>query len=141
MLVMIMLMAGLGMYIEMRIVNSITPLGDLLERFRLGALAFSLVLSMLLGMMFGAAGLIVFMSGVLSTVMIQPWYAMRKNGTLSKVRAVKTQTYQSVYATKDLNLRRLQQVLTFTGVVAKVIFFPLVLFGWSLDQIDKLNKK
>lgn len=148
MFAMIIVMAACGVWIEMRIVNSCSPLGDLLERTKVGSALFSLGLSVLLGMLFGAAGLIVFVSGILSTVIIQPWYAMRANGSLAKVRAKKAQVRQNmadtkdaINAKKDVYARRANQVADVARVIGMVIALPFIVFGKILDAVDKATSK
>lgn len=141
MFVMIIVMAACGVWLEMRVVNSCSPLGNLLERTKVGSAVFSLGLSVLLGMLFGAAGLIVFVSGILSTVAIQPWYAMRRNGTLAQLRAVKMRFKQTLTDRKDLYARRANQGITAVKAVGTVVIFPFVVMGKILDFVDKVTSK
>jgi hypothetical protein len=141
MFVMIIVMAACGVWLEMRVVNSCSPLGNLLERTKVGSALFSLGLSVLLGMFFGAVGLIVFVSGMLSTVVIQPWYAMRRSGVLAQWHAAKMRFKQTLTDRKDLYARRANQVFMAAKAVGAVVIFPFVVMGKILDFIDKMASK
>lgn len=138
---MIIVMAVIGVWFEMRMVNSCSPLGDLLERTKVGAAIFSLLVSVGLGMLFGAEGLIVFVSGMLSTAMIQPWYRMRANGTLDKMRQQKADLRSQFDARKDVYVRRTRQVVTGVTFVVKIITFPFYVIGLGLDKIDSMKRR
>lgn len=66
-----------AVYVEARILRSLPWLRRFLASHPLFALAFSLLLSLVLGSLFGAAGTMVFAAGVVSTVIMQPVYRVR----------------------------------------------------------------
>lgn len=141
MLFMIVVLAACCIWVEMRVVNSCSPLGYLLERTKVGSAVFSLGLSVLLGMFFGAAGLIVFAAGVLSTVAIQPWYAMRRNGTLGKVHATKQRYKDDYQARRSVYARRVLTLWTGLGVIGKILLVPFMIIGWIMDQFERMSSR
>ena len=71
----ILLLAGASLYVEIRLGRALPWLKRVFQANALTSLGCSLGLSLLLGAVFGAAGVMVFAAGVLSTAIIQPYYA------------------------------------------------------------------
>lgn len=74
MLTMCLTLAIIAIIFEVKLVRTVPVLGRILSRSRGASLMFSLILSVLLGGFFGAAGLIVFVAAMLSTIAVQPYY-------------------------------------------------------------------
>lgn len=134
MLFLIILLAGAGVWVEMKLVKEVPFAGQFLERYRLLSLGFSLALSIGLGSLFGAAGLIVFAAGILSTVAIQPWYAMRANGTIARMQ-------RYINSRREEVMTRLNQLAKLAIFIGKMIVLPIVLFFKILDFIENVTDK
>lgn len=138
MLFLILVLAAAGVYVEMKAIKSVPWFGRFLARYRLASLGFSLGLSVLLGSFFGAAGLIVFGAGIVSTVMIQPYYAMMKNGQLEMVRQKKSEARRFYAEKKDVYARRAHQVFGIVKFVVRILVIPFIIFFKVLDFFDWL---
>lgn len=83
MLALVIMMAIFSMGFELMIIKKFPFMLRLLEHPKHGpmiSLGFSFALSLALGVVFGAGGLIIMMGGIMSTVMMQPIYALIRNG-------------------------------------------------------------
>jgi hypothetical protein len=89
-------------------------------------LMFSMCLSMLLGMMFGAAGLIVFVGGLASTACMQPVYAMMRNGTWDRTGNYMQTAKAKVNATVSANKSSI--VGAWQGLV-KIVMIPVTIIA------------
>lgn len=143
MLLTIIVLALAGCYIEARLVNSWPPLGRLLERHRDIALIFSLGLSMVLGMVFGAGGVLIFAGGIVSTVLIVPWYWLRRTGNLERLsvftRSTHHQVQEELALRRDTITRRARQVVAIIKLCCMVLLLPARLVGWMLDTIESVH--
>lgn len=93
MLTMCLILAIIAMIIEIKIVRAVPVLGRFLSRHSGASLAFSLILSVVLGGLFGAAGLIVFVAALISTIGVQPYYYLMRG-----ISYVKQQLRSSAFA-------------------------------------------
>jgi hypothetical protein len=72
------LVLGLAsIYLELKIVKSIPQLGWAVKKFAIVGVVFSLALSVVLGGIFGAAGIVVMIAGICSTATTAPIYKFR----------------------------------------------------------------
>lgn len=124
---------------EIMLVNKIPGLLPLLERFPLAALVFSLILSVALGALFGAAGLTVFVAGLVSTFLVQPYYRLKKRGVLDDVRAQVDGVKANLASKKDVYVRRTHQLIRGFVLVWKIITFPFVVIGMIMDRADVMS--
>ena len=80
-LALVLLMAVISAIVEFRLIASVPGLKWLVTRFRYTGIVLSILLSWLLGAMFGAGGMIVFAASLLSTIFTDPYYAYKRNKT------------------------------------------------------------
>lgn len=124
---------------EITAVRKIPMLLHILERYPLAALVFSLVLSVLLGALFGAAGLTVFVAGMVSTFLVQPYYRLEKRGSIDKVR-VHIATARAKYDAKhEVYVKRGRQLIRGFMLVWKIIMVPFIVIGAMMDRIDEFT--
>ena len=93
---MAVLMAVLFMGFEIYCVVKFPRLGKIIESKAGLSLAFSLGLSYFVEVLFPASGIILMIAAIMSTIMIQPFYAMRRDW--EKIMAWKARTTTSVKA-------------------------------------------
>lgn len=143
MLFLIMVLAGAGAFVEMKAIATWPWFGDLVSKYRLLSLGFSFGLSILLAIPFGAGGLIVFAAGLVSTVMMQPYYALRKNGGLEVIREKRAAAKQSYHDNKDHIVHRYNQLVAVVRLIFAVVVLPFKLLGWMADGVERVfgNKK
>lgn len=137
MILMILFLAGAGVYVEIKAVTAMPWLGDLLAKYRLACLGFSFALSSVLALFFGAHGLIVFISAMMSTVMIQPYYAMRKSGQLEVLREKKAAAQAFYQENKVLYRKRAHQLLVITIFTWKLVTLPFKIMFKIFDTVDR----
>jgi hypothetical protein len=123
---------------EIVLVGKIKPLLNLLERYKLAALVFSLILSVMLGALFGAAGLIVFVAGLCSTFLVQPYYRLKKRGTIDLMRSRIDETKANLNRNKDVYVRRMHQLVRGVRLIVKILIAPFVIIGMIMDRIDDI---
>lgn len=138
MIVMVILIAGAALYFELRLVRSVPELRRIFERNPLISLAGSLVISLALGTVFGAAGVVVFVAGILSTMFAQPIWASRRWWEAIRSR------HGMATARRDINdialargddvaaIRSLTSILllAFMRVVLRAISFTIMMLGF-----------
>jgi hypothetical protein len=107
-LTMALILAACSAFLEFKLLKSIPLLGRLNKKSMFFGLALSIALSAGLGAVFGAAGLVVMMAGVISTAMTEPVHAFRRGmeskkaetqARIAKARAAKAefvQTYRPI---------------------------------------------
>lgn len=140
-LFLIMVLASAGCYVEIKLIATWPWFGNLVSRYRLASLAFSLGLSILIAIPFGATGLIVFAAGLVSTAMMQPYYALRKNGGLEVIRAKKIAARQSYHDNKDHVVHRVNQFVAVMHMIWIVVVLPFKLLGWMADGVERVFGK
>lgn len=116
--------------LEVKIVNAIPALKKLLIRYPLLAIGFSFVLSIAIGGVFSAGGLICMVAGVGSTIVVQPWY----NGNLDGVNTAYRAKRERLRGEKDLWMRRGSQVLSFLRITWLICSAPLRALLWLMDR-------
>lgn len=79
MILMILVLAACSIWIEIKLIRKISPLKKLMERYSLVGVAISIAISALLGSVFGAAGVIVLIAGLASTVGAEPFRRITNN--------------------------------------------------------------
>lgn len=141
MFLLIIMLACAGTYVEMKAIASFPAFGRFVSKYRLASLAFSFGLSILLAIPFGAAGLMVFAAGLLSTVMIQPYYALMKSGRLDDIRTKRAEITKMYYQRKDSYLRRAQQTWAILFFVWKIMIIPFKVIFFFMDLTDRLFAK
>lgn len=87
MLTFALLLTGAAVYIEYYIVTHLKVLQKVMHgrRTAILALCFSMTLSVLLGGVFGAAGMTVMLAGLLSTAVMQPVYTLMRSGKWERI--------------------------------------------------------
>jgi hypothetical protein len=85
MLMMAIILLVCAAILELVLAYRIPWLGKLLERFPVAAVLFSIVLSLFMGLAFGAAGLIVFVAAVGSTVITVIVYRLKVLNFLHRI--------------------------------------------------------
>ena len=136
----ILILTGVQVYLELKICN---PNGRAWQRKLFSwnrkspmfGLALSVVLSGLCAMMFGAAGMIVLVSGLLSTMITQVYY-----GLSDEVFNNVTKSYRDFKAFISMNIdrwhRNFMLVMKFVRLCFKIIIFPITVFIAVLDFMD-----
>lgn len=74
---MAIMLAAASIYVELKLVKSVPGLKKLVERFGFVGLVMSLALSVILGGIFGAAGVTIMLAGMCSTMVTAPLYRLR----------------------------------------------------------------
>jgi hypothetical protein len=142
MLLMTFALVAAAIYVEVRLINALPWLGRLLTRHRDLALFFSIGLSVLLGGLFGAAGVLVFAGGILSSVLVQPYYAARRNGQLDRLRKAydgrRSETRAALDKHRETISHRVQQGVALVRLVAAILVLPFKLVGWAVDLIESI---
>lgn len=134
MIVLVILLTGAAMYVELRLIRAVPLLERLVTVNPLVSLLWSVVLSLVLGSIFGAAGVIVMAAGVLSTALLQPYYSMRRRWR--RIRESRDAGVVRSYASGRLgasirpDARSLGSMATRVGLLALVI--ALRVFGGVL---------
>lgn len=130
----IILLACAQSYIEYKVCESFPWVRDLCARNRMVNLGFSLALSGLATAFFGAGGMVVFASGIFSTVMMIPYYVMVRNGSWDRAITKKNELRDWSLAYKDEAFFRLNQVGKMLVFAARVIALPFRVLFWVMDH-------
>lgn len=138
MLLLIFILASAGCYVEYKAIKTFPSLARLLARYRLASLGFSLVLSVMLGAAFGAAGLIVFAAGLCSTVMIQPVYAMMNSGAWSRLEQKMSAVRADITSHRSALRHRANQLWHVMVFTYKIVSLPFKVLFVVLDGVDHL---
>lgn len=128
MMALIVLLTAISVAFEIKLVRKVPALAKLLERFPLLSIFFSLGLSMMLGMFFGAAGFLVFVAGLLSTVVMVPYYAAQRNGWIDTFLA-KAKDGKVAISSHQAEL------VTFVTAVREIILLVMKVVGYALTTI------
>ncbi|MDT5017103.1 MAG: hypothetical protein QOD39_3263 [Mycobacterium sp.] len=137
----VFVLALAGAYIEVRLINAWPVLGRLLDHHRDAALVFSLLVSVALGMVFGAGGVIVFGAGVVSTVLVQPYYALRRTHQLEVLRQRRQEAITRMREHRVEIQRRFQQMLAVVRLIVAIVVLPFKVLAWSADRVEWLSRK
>lgn len=78
MILMLVVLVIASIWIEVKVIRKVRPVKYLVERYSLAGVALSLTISAILGSLFGAAGVIVFIAGLASTMGAAPFRAFSK---------------------------------------------------------------
>lgn len=118
------LVLGLAsIYLELKIVKSVPALGWAVKRFGIVGVVFSLFLSVVLGGIFGAAGIVVMIAGICSTATTAPVYKFR--ATLESKNDEVQRRIAVVRQAKNDAIRTYTPVWKGAKVVGKVVTAPL----------------
>lgn len=116
-------------FFEYKIVTKVPVVGWLLRKYPVASLLFSLGLSMLLGMFFGAAGVMVFVAGICSTMIMVPVYALMRDGKLERGIARIDSSYRSLASGVERNKNNIvafcHAIKVMVVLLAKIIWFPV----------------
>lgn len=138
MLALVVLLTLVGVYIEIRLVSAAPAwFGNFLTRHRDAALVLSILLSVVLGSLFGAAGMIVAAAGIASAVATQPWYVMRQNGQLDRLRSLREERRERLAlwweVRRERFSRRYSQLRLAVKLALKIAALPFAAVGLLLD--------
>lgn len=141
-LISIGILAVLCAVVEVQLMERIPLLAAIITKLGpLGSLAFSLALSIFLGSIFGAAGLIAFIAGVSSTFLAQPYYVAKRNGKWTAYQE-KYAGYKKTYsANKDLYAKRANQLVDLFKVIFAIVAAPFVLYFKARDGATAVRVK
>lgn len=115
---MALLLALVAAFIELRTVYSIPFIRTAIEKFTVLGILFSVVLSVIIGSIFGAAGLVVMLGALIATTITQPVYMVA-----SKIK----QTGIDVKARVEEVKRIVSPFIGFFKLALYVMFLPFIL--------------
>lgn len=156
MLAMIFILTGAAMFFEYKVVTSVPFVGRLFEKKFINImgkdipvtmlpLVFSLVLSLMLGALFGAAGLICFVAGLLSTLCMQPIYAMMRAGTWGStqvtIKAKKAAIVDGYTRNKNNIVATYHAVVSITMLIIKIVMIPVRIIAFILRIAGSVSDK
>lgn len=115
--------------LELRLALKIPIIRKLVERFSVVGIGFSIGLSLLLGMLFGAAGMIVMFAAILATTLTQPVYVF-----LNKTKKQTSKTKQQVEDFKA-TWRPVGKLIKYAFLlVTAPLWVPVKIRNWWLDN-------
>lgn len=104
--------------VELRTALDVRFIRNLIEKSAVLGVAFSVMLSLLIGTLFGAAGLVVMMGAMIAVVITQPVYAV-----MGRVKRTGTDVKQTVNDVKSL----FEPFISFIKFALFVMFLPFII--------------
>jgi hypothetical protein len=150
MLAMIFILTGAAMFFEYKAVTGLPWLYRLMQRSSISILGkqfstsmiplmFSLCLSLMLGAVFGAAGLICFIAGLLSTLLMQPIYALMRKGTWGSSKAVLDAKVGAIklgfQRNKSSIVASVNSFVILAKLFIKIVFFPILVLVKIMNRV------
>lgn len=128
-LTMSILLGLVAAFIELRTSFSIPFIRKAIEKFTILGIVFSIALSVFIGAIFGAAGLVVMLGALIATTITQPVYVVA-----SKVKKTGRDVSETYNEVKSL----FQPFANFFKFAFKVIFLPFIIIykvlRWHADR-------
>lgn len=128
-LMMALLLGVVAAFVELRTSFSIPFIRNLIQKFTILGVVFSIALSVFIGAIFGAAGLVVMLGAMIATTITQPVYIVA-----SKVKKTGKDVSETVNEVKTL----FQPFASFFKFAFKVMFLPFIIvykvLKWNADR-------
>lgn len=128
--------------IEIELMEKKPWVADLVLRLGpVGSIGFSLGLSLLLTHLFGVVGYVPFVAGMVSTFVVQPYYAAKRSGHWDKMQGSYRSQKMAYQAKRDLYIRRVNQIVTLVRVIWAVVMVPFKIVFAIFDGAAYVNTK